>query len=210
MGIASIGFIVSFSHEFSIYLSIVFSLLLIIPLSGFRGFLIQNFDLSTLDRNKYTTINRFVINHSHHKNEQIQAGKEFLFKGKYICTGCYGILTGSIVSIIVMFYYLIGEIVKQNLNLFLIIIPLFFLPIIIRYSIWITMPTIPKFFSNVMLPIACSGLLLLVDYYFMNWWINTIAIYLVIGIIYLRSYISLKDTKNIQCDSNKTNNMTFG
>ena len=81
----------------------------------------------------------FVIVHSHHIKRLRENGKEFKFKGKYFCTGCYGMCFETCISIILIIFYLL-----YGFNSIL-IIPLIFLiiflmiPIILRYLIFIHM-----------------------------------------------------------------------
>ena len=197
------SFIYSFDHKLPLYFSIIVSIFLIVILTGFRGFKTSKCVKESFDLKKNTVIKRLIFNHSHHSIDQIHAGKEFIFNGKYICIGCYGILVGSFCSVIIISVYSINELNNINNLLICLLLPLLFIPIIARYTIWKRMPTILRFFSNVFLPIGCTTLLLVVDDFFQNWWLNTLVLVLVSAIIILRSYVAQKENLNLQCERSK-------
>lgn len=139
----------------------------------------------------------FVIVHSHHIKKLRENGKEFKFKGKYFCTGCYGICFGTIISIIIIILYLIYDFNS------VIIIPLIYtvsflmIPIILRYMIFIHMKSSLRFLTNVFLPIGLVLLLCIIDNVFQNWIINGIYELLLIGVAFLRNKIGMIDDKRL-------------
>ncbi len=133
-----------------------------------------------------------IIYHSHHSQEERLDGKEFRIGYKYFCTGCYGILLGTSIAIVLIFFHLINGISK-NLSLILILsVPLWFIPIILRYTLYTDMKTIPCFLSNMFLPIGCSVLLVFTDLAFQSWILNVLVVILIEVVVCLRGFVSVR------------------
>jgi len=68
---------------------------------------------------------------------------------------------------------------------------------VLRYSLFIYMKSSLRFFSNVFLPIGLILLLNVIDYVFLNWIINSIYLFLIMAIAYLRWRIAFIDNRRI-------------
>lgn len=138
-----------------------------------------------------------IMYHSHHSAEARIKGKEFRIGHKYFCTGCYGGLLGTIISIFLMGSYLVYG-CNQDLAIIMVLsLPVWFIPIIFRYTLIINMKNIPRLLCNMLLPVGCSILLILTDFTFQNWALNGITISLIICVAYLRKYASDREEKKI-------------
>ena len=187
-----LGIINDFNSHIPIFLTLFGSILLGVSLSGFRGFIkqdaINQFEKST----HHVLFGRLLFHHSHHCETDILKGKEFSFKEKYYCTGCYGLLFGTIISIVIFCAYLIWPLYFTFTQTTILIIPFFFLPIVIRYTIMKNMSTFLRFFSNASLPVGCSILFIIMDSNYSSWLLNSLIVIFILSVAVLRGYISSK------------------
>ncbi len=142
-----------------------------------------------------TRIGRLSIKHSHHPVHLIKSGHEFQIKNKYFCTGCYGILVGTIISVAFASYYLLYGLETYWVGIIIGILPFCFLPIILRYTLPYQIPSSLKFVANSLLPIGCSLLLLCTDLLFQNWSFNMVCVLLILTGAFLRGVIGQKTNR---------------
>ena len=128
----------------------------------------------------------FIIFHSHHSRELCERGREFKIRNKFFCTGCYGSSAGIIISMMATGYYLANGISQILASLLAMSIPIWFLPIILRYTIFINMKSPVRFLSNMFLPIGCFSSLIVLDYFFENLIVNGSVVLFILIIFYLR------------------------
>ncbi|MHA1983786.1 MAG: hypothetical protein ACW967_05495 [Candidatus Hodarchaeales archaeon] len=187
------GLINGFNSKTPLFLTLIGSIILAISLTGFRGY--QRNKLSNkYERNSYILIfNRFLFLHSHHCQDDILKGKEFKIKSRYYCTGCYGLFLGTVISLIGVSIYLVFQNVNLPIELIVPIIPLFFVPIILRYTIIRNMNSTIRFLSNALLPIGCFLLFIASDVIFNDWLINSFLVIFTLLVALLRGYISVKN-----------------
>jgi hypothetical protein len=168
-----IGMIKGFSSDGPILLTLIGSIFLAISLTGFRGF--KNYN-SFIDKNKqtYLFIGPGLFITSHHTENDILKGKEFRLFGRYFCTGCYGLLIGTIIAIILFSLYIFSIASIQFTTKYLILIPILFLPIVMRYTIKKNMGTFFRLISNILLPLGCALFMIFLDSIYQNWILNSI------------------------------------
>ncbi|PWI48086.1 hypothetical protein CEE45_08660 [Candidatus Heimdallarchaeota archaeon B3_Heim] len=135
------------------------------------------------------------INHSHHPIHLIKSGHEFRFRGKYFCTGCYGILIGTIISVIIGISYIVNGFNTLWGEAVLLLIPLCFIPIILRYKLSYKFPSSAKLLANCLLPIGSCLSLIYTDFLYHNWILNVLVVLLIITAAFLRGVIAQKDNK---------------
>ncbi|MBA7516666.1 hypothetical protein ES705_08714 [subsurface metagenome] len=138
-----------------------------------------------------------IMYHSHHSAEARLKGKEFRIGRKYFCTGCYGGLLGTLIAIFLTGFYLLYGFNQVLAIISILSLPVWFIPIILRYTLFLNMKNIPRFLSNMFLPVGCSILLILTDFTFQSWALNGITIFLIICVAYLRNYASNREEKNL-------------
>jgi hypothetical protein len=152
--------------------------------------------LSNRSTSLFTTkIGRISFNHSHHSPSLIEAGHEFQIKNKYFCTGCYGLLVGSIISVVIGTIYILNGIHTTWVSILPFIVPLCFIPIMFRYLLPYKIPSSMKLIANSLLPIGCCLLLIYTDVLFYNWAYNVFIVLLIISAAYLRGIIAQIDNK---------------
>lgn len=159
----------------------------------FTGIQFMNDNTKEMPSWMVTRFGSFVIVHCHHNKELCEKGKEFKFKGKYFCTGCYGLCLGTVISIIIIILYLIYGLSSVMIVPLICLIPFLLIPIILRYLIFIHMKSSLRFLSNTFFPIGLVLLLSVIDRLLKNWIINSIFVFSLIGIAYLRWKIALLD-----------------
>lgn len=189
-----LGLIQSFNSKGPILITLLGSCLLATSLTGIR-FNSNTCKINTSRKNEMlgnlqTKIWKYRIIHSHHNKEERENGHEFKIRNKSFCTGCYGILLGTLISIIIFYFYLFATISTQVMSIVPYLIPICFIPIIIRYTVFHSMKTPLRLISNALLPIGCTFLLLTVDFTFNNWLLNVTFMILIAFIAYVRSVIS--------------------
>jgi hypothetical protein len=140
-----------------------------------------------------TQYGRLVIKHSHHPRHLILLGHEFKLRNKYFCTGCYGILIGTISSILITSLYIIYGLNPIVAGWFVIIAPFCFLPIIIRYSLGYEFPTYLRLFANSLLPLGGCLLLIGVDALYQHWGLNVLVVSFIVFSAYFRGFIVRKE-----------------
>lgn len=173
--IQTIMFIFLFDSNGAIGLTLIASIFIIIILSSVR---IMNRSLRKylleipVDKSLVSFLGPFIIYHCHHNKKLIEKGKEFRIKNKYFCTGCYGVLFGIIIGDTIAFLYLAYSL-SFYLKIYLSLsIPIWFIPIILRYTLFTRMRSSFRFISNLLFPIGCWILLIVGDSIFNNWIIN--------------------------------------
>lgn len=159
----------------------------------FTGIQLMNEKTKEMPSWMVTRLGLFVIVHCHHNKELCEKGKEFKFRGKYFCTGCYGLCLGTVISIVLIILYLLYGLNSVMIVPLIYLIPFLLIPIILRYLIFIHMKSSLRFLSNTFLPIGIVLLLSIIDRLLKNWIINSIFVFLLIGIAYLRWKIALLD-----------------
>lgn len=186
-----------FGSKGLVILTLLSSIVLLVRLSGI-GLKPKSFQAISKLPNSSPIVSHwgpFIIYHSHHSAEARLKGKEFRIRDKFFCTGCYGGFFGTSFAIAFMGFYLANGI-SQDLTLILTLsLPIWSIPIILRYTLFIDMKNIPRFLSNMLLPVGCSVLLILTDFTFQSWILNGLVIFLIVGAAYLRSFASAREDK---------------
>ena len=185
---------------FQIILTLVISILIIIILSGFRLRNAQMKEYSkTVGFNKSMVSEKsfWVLFHSHHSEILLRYGKELRMKGKFYCTGCYGSLTGIFTGDIIVIFYLWRSFSETSILIITILLPFFFIPIILRYLIFSKMKHGVRFVSNMLLPIGCWLILIIVDHTHGNSFYNGIVVLIFVGLMYFRTKISDFENRKI-------------
>ena len=177
-----------------VILLLLIAIIVTIKLSGIR-FMNEKFDI--MNPWGITRYGPFVIVHSHHIKKLRENGKEFKFKGKYFCTGCYGMCFGTCISIIIFIIYLLYDFNSILIVPLIYLIIILMIPIILRYWIFIRMKSSLRFLSNAFLPLGLVLLLCLIDNVFQNWIINGFYGLLLFGIAFLRGKIASIDDKRL-------------
>jgi hypothetical protein len=187
------GLLNGFNAKTPLLLTLIGSIILAISLTGFRGF--NRKQLShKYEKNSYILIfNRILFLHSHHCQDDIMRGKEFKIRTKYYCTGCYGLLFGTIISVIGATLYLGFQNIALPIEILISVLPLFFIPIMLRYTVFKNMRSTIRFLSNALLPIGCFLLFIISDVVFNDWLINSFLVMLTLLIALLRGYIPAKN-----------------
>jgi len=177
----------------------VIILLLVAIILAFKlsGIHFMNENIKRMGPWMVTRFGSLVIVHGHHIKKLRENGKEFKFKGKYFCTGCYGMCLGTIVSLILIILYLAYGFISEVITPLIILIVFLMIPIILRYSIFIHMKSPLRFLSNAFLPIGLVLLLCIIDKLFQNWIINGMYELSLIGITFLRWKIAKIDDKRL-------------
>ena len=142
-----------------------------------------------------TKVGFLTFNHSHHPVELIKEGHEFKLKNKYFCTGCYGLLTGTLISIVFALMYIVYGLPEILMVPVIISIPACFVPIVIRYTIVEKPTTSLRAISNGLLPVGCCLTLILMDSLFHTWIINVIVVMLISLAAYVRGSVARKDNQ---------------
>ncbi|MHA2104195.1 MAG: hypothetical protein ACW981_12270 [Candidatus Hodarchaeales archaeon] len=187
------GLINGFNSKTPLFITLIGAIVLAISLTGFRGFNRNKYS-HKYERNSYVLIfNRILFLHSHHCQDDILKGKEFKIRSRYYCTGCYGLLFGTILSLVGVSLYLGFQNITLPIALIVPIIPLFFIPIILRYTIIKNMSSTIRFLSNALLPIGCFLLFITSDVLFNDWLINSFLVVITLLIALLRGYISVRN-----------------
>ncbi len=187
-----LGFLQNFDSKGPLYLTLIGSCILAISLSGIRiKRNIHERSCKSLKKsfNNYgtTTLGWFTFVHSHHCLKERVAGHEFKIGDKYFCTGCFGILIGTVISIVfaITTYFIIG--LNSSFHpIFILIIPFCFIPIILRYTLFPEMKSPIRLLSNILLPIGCCLLFFVFENTFHNWFVNVSLILVCITIAFLR------------------------
>ena len=188
----AVGFINGFNSHTPIFLTLMGSILLEMSLTGFRGYYKKD-SLNQYEKNSYHIfLGRFLFLHSHHCETDILKGKEFRFMDRYYCTGCYGLLFGTMISIGIFIVYLFWPnfFIFSEISIFF--IPFFFLPIVLRYSIVKNMGSLYRVFSNAFLPIGCSVLFIIMDNFYASWLFNSLIVIFILLVAVLRGIISVR------------------
>lgn len=195
-----LGFIQSFNSKGPILITMLGSCLLATSLTGIRSnsktcktnYLPAKKDLLNSIETK---IWKYKFVHSHHSIKQREDGHEFRIGNKFFCTGCYGIFIGTLISILIFNYYLFfnPSPSTQIMTIIPILIPISFTPIIVRYTILARMKTPLRLLANILLPIGCSFVLISVDFYFKNWFLNIFICFLIVLTAFARSKVGNKD-----------------
>lgn len=185
----------AFGSKGPVILTLLGSLVLFASLSGI-GLKPQSFqNIAGLPKTS-TIVSHWgplIVYHSHHGPEARLRGKEFRIGHKFFCIGCYGGLLGTSIAIVLMGFYLANGI-GQTLGLILILtLPVWFIPIILRYTLFLDMKTIPRLLSNMLPPVGCSVLLILADSVFQSWILNGVVVVLIDLVAYLRGFASKRE-----------------
>lgn len=140
-----------FGSKGQVILTLAGSIVLIIRLSGI-GLKPKSFQAIIKLPNTSSIVSHwgpFIIYHSHHSAEARVKGKEFRIGHKYFCIGCYGGLMGTFFAIMLMSFYLADSISQSTAFILLLSLPVWFIPIILRYILFSKMKTIPRFFYQI-------------------------------------------------------------
>ncbi len=191
-----LGIFQAFDPRGPLWMTIFGSIILAINLSGIKFGNFQHKSTCNLSDLPYTSKFGFIkITHSHHPKTLISEGHELLFKGRYFCTGCYGLLIGTLLAILVALGYLSLGLAPQILPLVILLIPICYLPIILRYSLGNRSGTIFRFISNALLPVGSCFLFIAVDFLYHDWMLNTLTVLFVLFLASLRGLIGAKSNK---------------
>lgn len=198
IGTIILGFIQAFDSKGPLYITLIGSGFLAVGLSGIRLSNKQHHTCKGANKEiksvVSTKLGLFKINHSHHAKHLRENGHEFkIGNDKYFCTGCYGLLIGTIISIIITLLYIGYGINELMLSILVIMTPIAFVPIIVRYFIIKNVKTPIKFLSNSLLPVGCCFLFLILENQFQNWTINVGLVLLTITAAYLRGLMPKLD-----------------
>ncbi len=196
MALLILGLFQAFDPRGPLYLTLLGAGLLTISLTGVNFRSKHSYSSCSRQISNYRTRIGFItINHSHHSPELIEKGHEFRLRGKYFCTGCYGILAGTCISIAISFLYLTGYFSSN----WIFILPLMscgcFIPIIIRYTGKFHFGSKIRFLSNSLLPIGCSLTIIYTDMLFHDWLSNSIVMILILVVAYLRSIVGKRENQ---------------
>lgn len=183
-----------YSSKGPLIVLLIGALILAIRISGIR---FMSESIKTMGPWMVTRFGSLVIVHSHHIKKLRENGKEFKIKGKYFCTGCYGMCFGICISVVLIIYYLMYGFSSAIIIPLFCLIPFLLIPIILRYSIFILMKSPLRFISNVFLPLGIVLLLCIIDKLFQNWVINGIYELLLIGIAFFRWKIAKIDDRRL-------------
>ena len=208
IGVILVGLLQNFDSQSPILIIICGSVLLSFSLSGIR------FDNPDIEDRKYkckslknafskervTKLWRFNIIHSHHSEKQRGMNHELRIGNKYFCTGCYGTLLGTIISILLTINYFYFGTEKTLISFIALLIPMCFIPIILKYTIFTHMKPAYRLISNALLPIGFCTLVILLDVTYQSWFINALLILLVIIVAYIRAIVA-------RVDNNKTHTL---
>ena len=208
IGVILVGLLQNFDSQSPILIIICGSVFLSFSLSGIR------FDNPDIEDRKYkckslknafskervTKFWRFNIVHSHHSEEQRGMNHELRIGNKYFCTGCYGTLLGTIISILLIISYFYFGTEKTLIPIIALLIPMCFIPIILKYTIFTRMKPAYRLISNALLPIGFCTLVILLDVTYQSWLINALLILLVIIVAYTRAIVA-------RVDNNKTSTL---
>lgn len=178
-----------------IVLTLITTSLLLVYLSGI-GFKPQSFhNVSKLPAIKSIVSHwgPIIIYHSHHGPESRIRGKEFKIGHKYFCTGCYGGFFGLIIAIVMLGFHLFNGFDDYLLLPMLVVLPFSFIPIILRYTVFRDMSSIPRFLSNMLLTVGCSVLLIVSDIAFQNWILNGTVTIMILLIAEARKIASISE-----------------
>lgn len=203
IGVILVGLLQNFDSQSPILIIICGSVFLSFSLSGIR------FDHPEIEDRKYkcrslkntfskervTKFWRFSIIHSHHRDEHRGINHELQIGNKYFCTGCYGTLLGAIISILITISYFNFGVDKIFVPFIALLIPMCFIPIILKYTIFTHMKPAYRLISNAFLPIGFCTLVILLDITYQSWLINALLILLVIIVAYVRAIVARVDNK---------------
>ncbi|MFW9992207.1 MAG: hypothetical protein ACFFD4_09195 [Candidatus Odinarchaeota archaeon] len=199
-----VGIIDAFNSQGPIVITLFGSVFLAVNLTGIRFVSNKNekkICTSPCSKNKSTNMvsirwGKILVAHSHHSLAQCKTGHEFRMGKKYFCTGCYGLFLGSVVAIAIFVTYLLDTVNYTFLTSYLFIIPLCFIPIIMRYTIKPRMGTRLKLAANGLIPIGCSLLFIAIDIIYQNWFINVGMVLFILLIAFSRGMVAARDNKN--------------
>jgi hypothetical protein len=189
-GLLGIGFLNAFGAKSPYYLTFFGSIALAINLSGIR--ISNNASQCPEIEKTRTRLGKLVFIHSHHAPAQRKKGHEFKIKDKYFCTGCYGILTGTILSLIFAVFYVGFGFPNWIWPLVWVGAPLSFLPIILRYTLYQDMPVLFRLISNILLPVGCYLIFVIFDVTSQGLITNILLIFGVLIIALLRAVAAVR------------------
>lgn len=190
------GLFQSFDPKGPILLTIFGSCILSINLSGVRLTRRKFSCKGRLDGDSCSFSSKFrwiTIHHSHHPRHLSVRGHEFKIGNKYFCTGCYGLFIGTLCAIILASLYFAFGLNKMWTVVILTLVPFFFIPIFLRYTVLSNMRTSMKLVANSLVPIGWALLSISLDVLLHNWAINVLMILIILFSAYLRSIIATKD-----------------
>jgi hypothetical protein len=121
---------------------------------------------------------------------------EFKIGDKYFCTGCYGILFGTVLSLLIAVLYVGIGLPEWMWPLVLLVTPLCFIPIIIRYTLYRDMPVFLRLTSNVLLPVGCTQIFMIFDATSQGLINNILLIIGVILLALLRGLVASRSNQN--------------
>ena len=199
IGALLLGLIQAFDPSGPLFMTLLGSGVLAISLTGMNLTRFQR-KLSSQSKCNYnnqfsTKVGFLTFNHSHHPVKLIREGHEFTIKKKYFCTGCYGLLAGTLIAIIFSLIYVFYGLSEVFTVPVAILIPFSFAPIIIRYTFVKKPSTSFRIISNGLLPIGCCLTLLLLDSLFHSWTVNVFIVILISLAAYLRGIIARRDNR---------------
>jgi hypothetical protein len=198
LGALILGLIQDFNPKGPIFLGIIGSCILAVILSGVRFNFKKSRTTCEAFRKKITNsvstkIGRLIIIHSHHLKIDREAGHEFRVENKYFCTGCYGILIGTVISIMIMCLYIMFDLELSLVPLVIVAIPICFMPIILKYSLFSNMNSPMRFLSNILLPLGICFTAVSWDYLYQDWLFNISLMLFTILVAYLRIIASTRE-----------------
>jgi hypothetical protein len=188
-----LGLLQNFNPDGPLYLTLFGSSFLAVSLTGIQfntGKNSKSKQYPTLPNSGITRYKCFVFIHSHHNPLERAKGHEFNIGNKYFCTGCYGILIGTIISIAFALIYAAFGLNSEILPIVIFITSLCFLPILYRYFLSLELTTSLRLLSNILLPIGCSFLFMLIDHLYHNWLLNLCLILLTVSMAFVRGRVS--------------------
>ncbi|MFX0151739.1 MAG: hypothetical protein ACFFAJ_13205 [Candidatus Hodarchaeota archaeon] len=190
-----LGLLQNFNPKGPLYLTLFGSSFLAVSLTGIRfntGKASKSGHYPILPNSGITRFKCFVFIHSHHNPLERAKGHELNIGNKYFCTGCYGILVGTVISIALALIYAAFGLTSEMFPIVVFITQLCFLPILFRYLLSLDLTTSLRLLSNIPLPIGCCLLFMSIDHLYHNWMLNFGLILLTVSLAFLRGRISRK------------------
>ncbi|MFX0087922.1 MAG: hypothetical protein ACFFAU_19880 [Candidatus Hodarchaeota archaeon] len=137
-------------------------------------------------------IGPLAIYHSHHSPAERKKGREFSLAGRFFCSSCYGLTMGIILGATWLVLFLLLKLSIDHIYLLLITFPLWFILIILRYTVWKNMKAFSQFFANLFLPIGCAIGVSIIDFLLNSGVVNGLLVFILGGIACLRIHSSAK------------------
>ena len=140
-----------------------------------------------LPRDRVVQVGRVLLVHSHHANLLRKRGKEFRIGRRHFCTGCYGLLLGTLAGDALAIVHLVHGVEPGFFGTGVWFLPLFFVPIVLRYAWAPRLPAPFRFLANAGLALGCWLILLVGNDLWKSAPINALLLAIVVGIGFWRA-----------------------